>query len=142
MATSVRRDLCPKASVQRSGSKRPASSEHQPCKQPASLRAVNWHGTAKALKLFGPSVAPVVLFVFAARMVSGGLTDLSGRPSLQPCIVVQRSEAGECASTNLSRGAAVGRGRFSTQITDPSATLWMLWVFATNRPYVRHRAHV
>src|SRR3954453_7267461 len=105
MATSVRRDLCPKASVQRAGSKRPASSEHQPCKQPASLRAVNWHGTAKALKLFGPSVAPVVLFVLAARM--------GGRPSLKPCLVVHRSEAGECASTTLSRGAAFGPGRFS-----------------------------
>src|SRR3954453_15703687 len=102
MATSVRRDLCPKASVQRAGSKRPASSEHQPCKQPASLRAVNWHGTAKALKLFGPSVAPVVLFVLTAGM-SEEMTDLSGRRSLQRCIVVQRSEAGECASTNLSR---------------------------------------
>src|SRR2546423_13878769 len=52
MATSVRRDHCPEASVQRSGSEGQCKASINPCKQLASLRAVNWHGTAKALEAF------------------------------------------------------------------------------------------
>src|SRR5437764_9468464 len=51
MATSVRRDQCPKASVQRSGSEGQCKASINPASG-ASLRAVNWHGTAKALEAF------------------------------------------------------------------------------------------
>src|SRR6478672_6990295 len=69
MATSVRRDLCPKASVQGARVQKASVKRASTLQQPASLRAVNWRRKARPIvnekpsRLLGPSVAPVVLFV-------------------------------------------------------------------------------
>jgi len=68
----VRRDQCPKASVKGPGSRVQKASVKRAStlQQPASLRAVNWRRKARPIanekpsRLLGPSVAPVVLFVF------------------------------------------------------------------------------
>src|SRR3954447_14915502 len=71
MATSVRRDHCPKASVPRSGSKGQCKASINPAgSKPVCVQST---GTTrqKPLKLFGPSVAPVVLFVLVSRRADG-----------------------------------------------------------------------